>query len=98
MIYIFYCLSKNRLKSEYFNSLFKQLPPDIQNSLMKFKKWQDIQRSLLGKMLLITGLKSLGLDFYSINQLKFTKFQRPYFDNSIVDFKLDHTHTESQWN
>ncbi|MEJ7738040.1 MAG: 4'-phosphopantetheinyl transferase superfamily protein [Chitinophagaceae bacterium] len=57
---------------------------------MKFRKWEDKQRSLYGKILLITGLRSLGIKSYSLKDLKYTKFLRPYFDG-LVDFNISHS-------
>lgn len=90
MIYIFYCISRDRLKPEYFSYYLQQLTPAIQNEVIKFKNWQDIQRSLLSKTLLIRGLKALGLRSYSLDQLKLTEFKRPYFDD-LVDFNISHS-------
>jgi 4'-phosphopantetheinyl transferase len=90
MIYVYYNRSPERLKDESFNYLLEQLPPLMQSHIMKFRKWQDRQRGLLGKSLLITGLRSLGLNSYSLKHLKHTDLQRPYFDNSI-DFNISHS-------
>lgn len=90
MIYVFYCISSERLKPKSFNYFLQQLPPDIQNQVIKFKNWQDVQRGLLSKALLIKGMKALGLCSYSLHQLKLTEFNRPYFDNS-VDFNISHS-------
>ena len=57
---------------------------------MKFRKWQDAQRSLIGKALLLNGLKHLGLSKYSLSNLKFNEFQRPYFDD-LIDFNISHS-------
>ena len=45
---------------------------------------------MLGKMLLIEGLKSLGYDSSLLNDLKFTSFQKPYFDKPI-HFNISHS-------
>ncbi len=89
MIYIFYTRYLSRLKTESFSYLLQQLPPLLQSKISKFRNWQDAQRSLLGKALLINGLHSLGIYRYTLSDLKFTKFQKPYFDDSI-DFNISH--------
>ncbi len=87
MIYIYYTRFSIKLKPETFNFLLKQLPRYLQTKIMKYRKWEDAHRSLLGKALLIYGLDYIGHDSYSLNDLKFTQFERPYFDNSI-DFVI----------
>ncbi|MGI8582952.1 MAG: 4'-phosphopantetheinyl transferase family protein [Chitinophagaceae bacterium] len=88
-IYIYYTRFSIKLKPETFNFLLKQLPRYLQTKIMRYRKWEDAHRSLLGKALLIYGLDYIGHDSYSLNDLKFTQFERPYFDNSI-DFNISH--------
>jgi 4'-phosphopantetheinyl transferase len=90
MIYIFYTQFTQRLKPETFNHFFQQLPPSFQNKIVRYRRWQDAQRSLLGKALLINSLDFLGLTHYSLHNLKFTKFERPYFDD-LIDFNISHS-------
>lgn len=90
MVYIFYSKSCNRLEEGLFNSLLQQVPFNVQSQILKHRKWEDKQRSLFGKLLLITGLKSLGLISYSLKDLKWTKFRKPYFDN-VTDFNISHS-------
>ena len=90
MIYIFYTRFNSRLNTESFNLYFKQLPADIQNKILRFRKWQDAHRCLLGKALLINGLAFLGMTDYSLSDLKYTKLDKPFFDDSI-DFNISHS-------
>lgn len=90
MIYIFYCTSHDQLERETFIHFLKKLPEDIKSQVLKFKKWEDRQRSLFSKLLLIEGLNMLSLHRYSLQQMKFTKYRRPYFDNDI-DFNISHS-------
>ncbi len=90
MIYIFYCTSRDQLDVESFNHFLKKLPTNVQLQILKFKKWEDRQRSLFSKLLLIKGLNIMGQNSYSIDQLKYTRYKRPYFDNNI-DFNISHS-------
>ncbi len=90
MIYIFYCTSHDQLASETFIHFLKKLPEDVKSQVLKFKKWEDRQRSLFSKLLLVEGLNMLSLHRYSLQQMKFTKYRRPYFDNDI-DFNISHS-------
>ncbi len=89
MIYVFYTRFVSRLKTELFNLYLHQLPGNLQSKILKYRKWQDSQRSLLGKALLLKGLDYLSLSKYSLYDLKFTKLERPYFDN-FIDFNISH--------
>ena len=90
MIYIFYCTSRNRLNSESFNYFLKKLPMPVRADILKFKKWEDRQRSLFSKLLLTDGLNTIGENSYSLEQIKLTKYKRPYFDDDI-DFNITHS-------
>ena len=90
MIYIFYCTSRDELDGKSFSYFLAKLPKKSQFEVVKFKKWEDRQRSLFSKLLLINGLHIMGLDSLSIDQLKFTRFKRPYFNNNI-DFNISHS-------
>lgn len=89
VIYVFYTRFVSRLKTELFNLYLHQLPGNLQSKILKYRKWQDSQRSLLGKALLLKGLDYLSLSKYSLYDLKFTKLERPYFDN-FIDFNISH--------
>ncbi len=90
MIYVFYTRFESRLKTEFLNLILQQLPSHLQSKVLRYRKWQDAQRSLLGKALLIKGLDYLGLSQYSLYNLKFTELERPYFDN-YIDFNISHS-------
>lgn len=89
MIYVYYTRLMEKSKMESFNFFFQQLPQYMQTKISKYRKWEDAQRSLLGKALLRCALDSIGLHSYSLYDLKFTKFEKPYFDN-LVDFNISH--------
>lgn len=89
MIYLYYSKFTSRLKPETFSFLLQQLPEVLQKKIMRYRKWEDAHRSLLGKALLLYGLKKLQLSDYSLHDLKYTEYDRPYF-NDDVDFNISH--------
>ncbi len=89
MIQVFYCVSYERLDDDSFNCLLDKLPVFFQSQILKFRKWEDRQRSLLAKVLLTEGLKILNVG-YSLDQLKYTELKRPYF-NDLIDFNISHS-------
>ena len=90
MIYIFYTQTDKKINNHTFSYYYKNIPSVLQNKILKYRYWEDAQRSLLGKALLIHGLKSIGLVQYILKDLKFSKFEKPYFDDSI-DFNISHS-------
>lgn len=91
MIHVFYCNSGVRLDNTLYNYFLNKIPLVYQEEIAKFRKWEDRQHRVLGKMLLIKGLEMLGLTPYSLDQLQFTKLKRPYFNSSNIDFNISHS-------
>lgn len=79
------------MKTEVLSSLLQPLPLFVQEKVLKYRKWQDRQRSVIGKNLLMAGLKSIDPAFYSLDHLKYTAYQRPYID-STLDFNISHAY------
>lgn len=90
MIYVFYTKCSYKLKKISFDLLLNQLPINLQNKILKFRDWRDAQRSLIGKVILIKALKLMDLTRYTLDNLKFTEFQRIYFDANL-DFNISHS-------
>jgi 4'-phosphopantetheinyl transferase len=90
MIYIFYTKSIKKLDDKTFNHFFQLLPSVAQKQILRFKFWQDKQRSLLGKALLIKSFEALELDYEMLADLKYTEFQKPYLNHQI-DFNISHS-------
>ena len=90
MISIFYCTSSVELDRGVFQFFLEKLPLNLRSPILKFKSPEDRQRALFAKLLLIEGLKDLGLHNYSLNQLQSSEYQRPYFKGNI-DFNISHS-------
>lgn len=73
-----------------FNQLLQQLPIVLQQGILKYRNWEDAERSLAGKILLLKGLQSIGRNEYTLDDLKYTEFQKPYFDDAI-SFNITHS-------
>jgi 4'-phosphopantetheinyl transferase len=90
MINLFYYKITNRLAPALFSHLLQQIPLVLQTKILKFRNWQDAERSLAGKILLLKGLESIGRKEYTLDDLKYTEFQKPYFDDAI-HFNITHS-------
>ncbi len=89
MTSLYYLKILNQLNPQTFDHFLQQLPQDRHYDILKYKKWEDQHRTLLGKILLIAALKTLGLTSYSLDNIKYTKFKKPYFDY-LIDFNISH--------
>lgn len=89
MIKIFYTKLENQLCQHLFYSYLKLLPAKMQDRILKFKRWQDAQASLLGKIILIKALERLGIN-RQLSELKYAYCGKPYFENGI-EFNISHS-------
>jgi 4'-phosphopantetheinyl transferase len=77
------------LPEAVFVEYVKRLPPSLKETNKRYIRWQDRTANLLGKMLLIAGIRSLGLKL-TLSDLKFDIHNRPYF-NKLIDFSISHS-------
>ena len=78
------------------------LPPDLyahyraqlseaqQRKLDRFRRWEDRQASLLGKMLLVEALAPQGFNHTVLEQLAYGASGKPYVPGANVDFNITH--------
>src|SRR6476619_4857968 len=89
MIKLFFSNYGNRLNETDFFKYLNLFPEEIKNRILRFKRWEDRQAGLYGKLLLKRGLEELGLDSDLIG-LKYTQYGRPYLDHA-PDFNISHS-------
>lgn len=67
----------------------KAFPEDFQQNILKYRRWQDAQLSLLGRVLLQVGLKS----HYHIDEVQIMRSpdHKPYLKNQDLYFNISHS-------
>ena len=90
MIDVFYTHFDTPLTTDTWDTYFQKLPQGIQTQVMRFKRWQDRHSSLLGKILLLEGLKQYGYSPDCLKKLSYSPYNRPFLDDSI-DFNISHS-------
>ena len=90
MIDVFFTHFNAPLTTDTWNTYFQKLPQGIQTQIMRFKRWQDRNASLLGKILLLEGLKQYGYPSDFLDNLSYSPYNRPFLDDSI-DFNISHS-------
>lgn len=90
MIHLFYTYlneSQHQVLLEKYTSSF---PREFQERLLKFRRWQDQQASLLGRVLLENGMRQLYQ--YQLPEISFGKYGKPFFKQSDIQFNISHSH------
>ncbi|WP_417237460.1 4'-phosphopantetheinyl transferase family protein [Bizionia paragorgiae] len=74
------------LLGTYLNSF----PKKYKERLLRYQRWEDVQLSLLGRLLIKEGLSYFDkkVDF---ENLMFTEYDRPYFKDNDVQFNVSHS-------
>jgi 4'-phosphopantetheinyl transferase len=90
MIQLLYYKISERLSKESFDLLLQQLPGALQQKIVKYRNWQDAERSLFGNILLMKALHLIDRKEYILEDLKYTEFNKPYFDETI-NFNISHS-------
>lgn len=89
MIIILYTRFYKKLAADLYLHYLNSLPAGIQKNIESYYKWEDAQRSLFGKLLLIEGLKNFGITNHSLENLMYSEYKRPYLNN--IDFNISHS-------
>lgn len=89
MTSIYYTFCKQLPAIEYKKAV-SQLPDRMQAKIAKYRRWQDAQAYLYGRLLLKYGMHSLGFN-YSLVDMKTDENGKPYFPDSSFSFNISHS-------
>jgi len=78
------------LPERLYNAYLSCLPKTLRETNQRYRRWQDRHAHLLGKLLLIEGLRRYGLGSEIFGQLLYTQHDKPYLDSDI-DFNISHS-------
>ena len=91
MVTILYALcSDARMDGALYGHWLGQLPPPMREQARRYRRWQDAQACLAGKVLLQKGLESLLGDADALPRIRYNGFGRPFLPDSDVDFNISH--------
>jgi len=90
VIAVSYTNFTEKLSNESWVNHFNSLPKKLQGKILRFRKWQDRQAGLYGKLLLRKALTGWGYDKNCLENLKRTKYGRPFIDSNI-DINISHS-------
>ncbi len=90
MIYILYTSIKEDKHKNLLSSYLSSFSPSFQNKIGRYRRWQDAQLSLLGRVLLSKGMEQFN-DSFKESDLVYTDFNKPYLNNSNISFNISHS-------
>ena len=89
-IHLTYTRFCRKLSSKGWNRYIQILPRVIQDEIPRYRRWQDRQARLFGKLLLIESLRTYGCSTDCLNNIVFDQFGRPFIDQ-YIDFNISHS-------
>ncbi len=89
MIQILFTYFDSKLPGNIWDYYLQKVPKNIRERISRYRRWEDRQLGLFGKMLLLDGLGEYGYRSNCLDNLSYNKFGRPFLDNSI-DFNVSH--------
>lgn len=89
-VYIFYSKIDEVKHQSLLESNLHFLPEKYQNKLLRYRRWQDAQLSLIGRLLVKKGMSFFNQEI-KLDELYFTKYNKPYFENNNVSFNISHS-------
>lgn len=88
---IYYYENTVQISLELFNLYLNKLPFHWKEKIISYRRWQDRQASLYGKLLLVEGLKNIGIYLNNHIEFQFSDNNRPSLPDLGIDFNISHT-------
>ncbi|MEM6685369.1 MAG: 4'-phosphopantetheinyl transferase superfamily protein [Bacteroidota bacterium] len=91
MIYIYYAFISEKNHGLLLQKFLSNFPLDFQQKILSYRRWQDAQLSLLGRLLLSQGvLKNSQLKTVN-SKILFNEYNKPYFEGKEINFNISHS-------
>ncbi|MFV8347176.1 4'-phosphopantetheinyl transferase family protein [Flavobacterium sp. ZB4P13] len=64
---------------------------DFQRKILSYRRWQDAQLSLIGRVLLLKLFEENGISSDEINNIHYNKFGKPFLKGNSLFFNISHS-------
>ncbi|OXG09136.1 4'-phosphopantetheinyl transferase [Flavobacterium araucananum] len=85
----------SKISEDAHDSIVKQylndFDQDFQKKILRYRRWQDSQLSLLGRLMLLKAFEEYGICGAEINNLEYNKFGKPFLKTKAVFFNISHS-------
>ncbi len=91
MIYVYYAYQSEENHERLLAEVLPSFPDYYQEKIKRYRRWQDAQLSLLGRILLYKGAEEIYGYKLQDREIKYTKYNKPYFEDHIIQFNITHS-------
>jgi 4'-phosphopantetheinyl transferase len=68
-----------------------KFPTDFQEKIKRYRRWQDAQLSLMGRILLFRGILEIFNKDFQNKEIRYTKYNKPFFNDNSIHFNISHS-------
>ncbi len=90
MIQVLYSYISKENHEHMMKGIVPIFSDDFQQKVFSYRRWQDAQLSILGRVLVIKGLKKLNKSFLAEN-LRYNEYNKPYLAGENIKFNISHS-------
>lgn len=90
MIRVYHTRSAARFSEEAWARYAAEIPQELLDLMSRYRRWEDRQSKLLGKLLLGRCLADLGSGSGVLHDLAYNQYGRPFLDYPL-DFNISHS-------
>ena len=90
MTRIYYSYINRENHDQLLKDFLPNYPKDFQDKILRYRRWQDAQLSILGRILLRIGLKEMNREGVEKN-ISYTAYNKPYLKNESIKFNISHS-------
>ncbi len=87
MIHILWCKIDT---TKNFTSYLNKIPKPLHSTILRYRRVEDQWAKLLGKLLVVEGMKLLGYKEIDLTAVEYTSHNRPYLQQK-PDFNISHS-------
>ncbi|WP_286761490.1 4'-phosphopantetheinyl transferase family protein [Salegentibacter sp. UBA1130] len=91
MIQVYYAKIDENKHSRYLKKYLKCFDKDFNSKVHSYKRWQDAQLSLLGRVLIFSYISNNNISNVSVNSIIYNEFGKPYLPGNPFYFNVTHS-------
>ncbi|NKI31977.1 4'-phosphopantetheinyl transferase family protein [Croceivirga thetidis] len=90
MMIVLYTFLDQEFQNPLTQKLSSNFPKEFVNRINRYKRWQDSQASIIGRLLLAKGCELLKIDFKQ-HQVTLDKYEKPFLESNELNFNISHS-------
>ena len=90
MIHLLYSEIQEEKHKSLLNTCLHRFSKEFQEKIVKYRRWQDAQLTLLGRLLLKEGMLIFNKKI-NPDGIQFTKYNKPFIKDKTIQFNISHS-------